>query len=425
MKILLPEGSSMSARDIVFALGRNHTIDILDPSPVCQLRFSSLVRRWYRCPSYSRDPQAYLDYLLERLRSEKYDVLLPTHEQTYLLSRFREAIEQYVGLAVPDFAALEQMQSKAAFARLLDQLEIPSPPTKIIASPDELLQHTDFPCFVKVDFSTAGRGVWHVHNQQELQAAAAEIDFSHGREVLVQQPANGIQCTSLAIFDSGRILMCLPFHIRRPGVGGWGMNGESLDHPEVVEHMRRMGEHLKFHGALFVDYFFDQRTRTAQYIEANPRLGAAFFPALCGQDVANLFLNLSLKRPVKPLPAPRIGVRYHQGFLMLISAAKSGATRRQLLRQLCDAIRGRGFYTNSTDTITQPKLDLLSVIPATAVTLLLLISPRASHWLVRRTLENYALSESGVQAIRDLSLFATNESVVENRLLQPTMGRSD
>ena len=415
----------MSARDIVFALGRDHTVDILDPSPVCQLRFSSLIRRWYRCPSYSRDPQAYLSFLLKRLQTEKYDVLLPTHEQTYLLSRFRDTIEQYVGLAVPDFAALEQMQSKAEFARLLDRLEIPSPPTRFVQNRGELEQHADFPCFVKVDFSTAGRGVWHVHNQDELRAAAAEIDFSIGHEVLVQQPAIGIQCTALAVFDSGRMLKCLPFHIRKPGVGGWGMNGESVDHPEVVEHLRRMGEHLQFHGALFVDYFYDARRRIAQYIEANPRLGAALFPELCGQDVANLFLDLSLDRPVQPLGPPRVGVRYHQGFLMLISAAKAGATRWQLLRELYDSIRGRGFYANSTDTITQPRADWLSVIPATAVTLMLLARPRASHWLVRRTLENYALSEGGVQAIRDMAIDAPKERCsAVGSTSQPTVGRS-
>lgn len=413
----------MSARDIVFALGRNHVIDVLDPSPVCQLRFSSLVRRWYRCPSYSRDPQAYLNFLLERLQTEKYDVLLPTHEQTYLLSRFREVIRQYVGLAVPDFETLEQMQSKATFARLLDRLEIPSPPTKIVVTRQELEQHTDFPCFVKVDFSTAGRGVWHVHDQDEMRAAAAAIDFANGREVLIQQPARGLQCSALAVFDAGRMLMCLPCHIRKPGVGGWGMNGESVDHPEVVEQVRQMGEYLQFHGALFVDYFYDPQTRIAQYIEANPRLGAALFPELCGQDVANLFLDLSLNRPVQPLPAPRVGVRYHQGFLMLISAAKSGATRGQLFRELLDAIRRRGFYANSTDTITQPTTDWLSVIPATAVTLLLLAWPRASHWLVRRTLENYALSEQGVQAIRDLSP-ETFQPPGGVELLQPTAGRS-
>lgn len=396
----------MSARDIVFALGREHTIDVLDPSPFCQLRFSSLVRRWYRCPPYSRQPQAYLDYLLQRLTAEKYDVLLPTHEQTYLLSRFHDQIRAHVGLAVPEFEAVEQLQSKAEFARLLERLEIPAPPTRIVASREALEEHTEFPCFVKVDFSTAGTGVRHVRDRCELRGVADDFEsagfFAGHNEVLIQQAAIGFQCTALAIFDSGRMLACLPFQIRRPGVGGWGMNGESIDHPNVIRHVQRIGDHLAFHGALFVDYFYDPERQEPQYIEANPRFGAAYFPQLCGLDFCQSFLDLSLGRPVQPLGKAKCGIRYHQGFLMLISAAKSGANRRQLFREFWNAFRGRGFYTDSTDTITDARQDPLSLIPALAVTLLLLASPRASHWLVRRTLDNYTLPESGARAIRAL-----------------------
>lgn len=408
MKILLPEGSSMSARDIVFALGREHTIDVLDPSPVCQLRFSSLVRRWYRCPSYSREPQAYLAYLLQRLRAETYDVLLPTHEQTYLLSRFHDQIRPYVGLAVPEFEAVEQLQSKAAFARLLERLEIPAPPTRIVSSREALEQHAEFPCFMKVDFSTAGNGVRPVRDAAELRSVADDFEaagfFAGNNEILIQQAAIGFQCTALAIFDSGRMLACLPFQIRKPGVGGWGMNGESIDHPDVLRHVRQIGGHLGFHGALFVDYFYDPARQQPQYIEANPRFGAAYFPRLCGLEFGQTLLDLSLGRSVQPLGDPKFGIRYHQGFLMLISAAKSGANRRELLRELWDAFRRQGFYTNSTDTITDVRQDPLSLIPALAVTLLLLASPQMSHWLVRRTLENYTLPTSGVRAIRAMRL---------------------
>ena len=45
-----------------------HTIDILDPSALCQCRFSRFVRRWYRCPSFATDPCGYLAFLGERLR---------------------------------------------------------------------------------------------------------------------------------------------------------------------------------------------------------------------------------------------------------------------------------------------------------------------------------------------------------------------
>src|SRR4051794_12881577 len=92
LKILFTEGSSVSARQAVYDLGGQHTIDVLDPSGLCQCRFSRLVRRWYRCPPYAADPCAYLSFLRERLAAEEYDVLLPLHDEIYLLSRVRDSL---------------------------------------------------------------------------------------------------------------------------------------------------------------------------------------------------------------------------------------------------------------------------------------------------------------------------------------------
>ena len=106
LKILMTEGSSISARQALYALGHRHTIDILDPSALCQCRFSRLVRRWYRCPSFAKDPRGYLAFLGERLRVGDYDVLFPPHEEVYLLSRVREQLSQQVALAIPAFDAV-------------------------------------------------------------------------------------------------------------------------------------------------------------------------------------------------------------------------------------------------------------------------------------------------------------------------------
>lgn len=412
MKILLPEGSSMSARDIVYAYGRDHQFDVLDPSRFCQLRYSSMVRRCYRCPSFWRQPQAYLDFLLDRLRSEEYDVLLPTHEQVFLLSRCRDQIKNLVGLAVPDFETLDQLQSKAGFSRLLSELDMPYPHTRIVRRVEDLLCHQNFPAYVKVDYSTAGNGVQRVDSSSDLkqlaERLASESVWQDQAEVLIQEVASGVQCTALALFQHGRMVSGLTFQIRDPGIGGWGMNGETVSHPSVLDHLQNLGRHVGFHGALFVDYFFDPQTNKISFIEANPRFGTALFPKLCGLPFDELFLKLSLDQPLPDFEASpwraKNGVRFHQTFLMLISAAKSGANRRQLARRLIDAISNRGFFDSSIETITRPREDWMSLIPAFAVTSLLMAKPSASHWLVRKTLSNYTLPVEGAAAIRALAV---------------------
>src|SRR4051812_36002702 len=118
LKILLTEGSSISSRQLLYDLGPNHTIDILDPSRLCLSRFSRYVRKWYRCPSFGKDPHGFLKCLSERLRAEAYDVLLPPHDEVFLIARVREALEKFVALAIPDFDLIERLQSKLQFLKI-------------------------------------------------------------------------------------------------------------------------------------------------------------------------------------------------------------------------------------------------------------------------------------------------------------------
>ena len=93
-RILLTEGASLSARQTLYPLGGRYEIDVMDPDPFCQCRFSSLVRRFFRSPSFSDEPAEFLRFLLQLNRKRRYDVVLPTHEQGYLLSRFRDALRR-------------------------------------------------------------------------------------------------------------------------------------------------------------------------------------------------------------------------------------------------------------------------------------------------------------------------------------------
>ena len=134
LRILFTEGASLSARQTLYPLGPFYDIDVIDPDPLCQCRFSSYVGRFFRSPSFSKQPAEFLRFLAKLIREGGYDVLFPTHEQVYLLSRFRDAFTPHIGLALPDFAAMERMQSKAEFSRLLIELDLPQPDVAIVRS---------------------------------------------------------------------------------------------------------------------------------------------------------------------------------------------------------------------------------------------------------------------------------------------------
>ena len=108
IRILLSEGSSTNVREMISALGPlGYSLDICDPNPLCMGRFSRYIRRVYRCPISGSDPLGYLQFVVDLLKRQTYDVLFPANEQAYLFAWAKNQLTSLAGLAVADFSALK------------------------------------------------------------------------------------------------------------------------------------------------------------------------------------------------------------------------------------------------------------------------------------------------------------------------------
>src|SRR4051812_21493723 len=86
LRVLLSEGASTSAREAITILGiTGHLVEVCDPDAHCLARFSRFVSRFHRCPGLARDPAGFLTFIETLLKAQRFDVLLPIHEQGFLL----------------------------------------------------------------------------------------------------------------------------------------------------------------------------------------------------------------------------------------------------------------------------------------------------------------------------------------------------
>ncbi|HEX4412805.1 MAG TPA: hypothetical protein VH107_04195, partial [Lacipirellulaceae bacterium] len=379
LKILLTDGSSISTREILYDLGPRHTIDILDSNPLCMSRFSRFVRRWYRCPRFSVDPNGFLRCLGERLAAEKYDVLLPMHDEIFLVARVREALQQRVALAVHDFSVIDRLQSKLQFLKICQDLQLPHPETRVVSSERELNEWREFPSFVKLDYGTAGQTVQLVKNEHEMRAAIAKFRalgvWSDGVPLLVQQPSDGTQSVFRGVYRRGELVSRHISTLVMRGVGGSAVVRESADHPAVVEHMRRFGRELGCHGPLFADYFYDEANQTPSFIEANPRIGDIANDFFSGQRAGQHWVDVALGREPVVAQSSRTNIRSHSAMLVVMSRALDGAGRRQLFRECVAQATGSGIYEKSEEELTRFHDDWLSAIPYLWVTARLFARP--------------------------------------------------
>ncbi len=405
LRILFPEGSSLSAREALSALGRlGYTIDICDPNPLCVCRFSRFVHTFHRCPSWGIHPLEYLDFLLDLLKRERYDVLLPVHEQAFLFARFHEDLSRYVSLAVADFNTFALLQSKATFIAVLDALHLPHPPTTICHSRAELEQPRPFPYYIKTAYGTAGSSVWRIDDDM-TQAAVIDLLEAKGllneqTDILMQEVAPGVLEVVQSMFDHGRLVATHCYQQRAEGVGGSASARISVRRPLVLTHLEQLGQHLHWHGSLMVDYLFDQERGQPAYIEANPRMGETMNATFSGLNLADLLVQLSLQPSSPRLSASSLaGVQSHILLAVLLGMAIQGRSRSDLLAEVIQALFKRGTYADSREEWARAREDAPSLLPLLIVFLQLLLNPRSGTRIASQAISNYALTEETARLI--------------------------
>jgi len=402
LRILVPEGSSTSAREAITILGlAGHHVEVCDPSPWCLARYSRFVRKFHRCPGLRRDPAGFLAFIERLIAAGRFDVLLPTHEQGFLFARLRERFEGRIAVALPPFENYRTAHSKAGFSRLLARLDLPQPPTRILRSQSEPRGMVRFPAVVKTSVGTASRGIRFVHNESELASALQEMDASGAftDEVLVQDMIAGTTEKAQSVFCRGRLVGFHAYRQVAPGVGGGEAIKESVSRPVVRAYLEKLGAALDWHGALSVDAIMPDDGSAPLLIDCNPRLVEPFNALAAGTDLVAQLVRVSLGESPAALPEGRAGVLTHLGMQALLGLASRGGSRRDLVREFRRLLDHGGPYAASTEELTPVLHDGLGAVPLLMTFALLLASPAFATKLARGGFGEHLLDVASIREI--------------------------
>jgi predicted ATP-grasp superfamily ATP-dependent carboligase len=384
LRVLVSEGNSTSAREAVTILGlTGHVVEVCDPSPYCLARFSRFVRKFHHCPGMRDDPAGFFTFVEKLLAARHFDVLLPIHEQGFVFARMRQRLEGLAGLALPGFESYRIAHSKAGFSRLLDQLGLPQPATRIVRSHSELRDAIRFPSVVKTSIGTASRGIWFVRQQADMEATLRELGAQDSGaagvfagEVLVQALIDGTTEKAQGVFARGRLLGFHAYRQIAAGAGGGEAIKLSVHRPEVRAHLAAIGEQLGWHGALSVDYVLAHDHATPLLIDCNPRLVEPMSAYLAGVDLVSLLLAVSLGETPPVAPDSRAGVRTHLAIQALLGCAARGGRRRDIVGECRHLMTGSGPYVGSTEELTPLRRDWVSAVPLAMMAIVLLAAPK-------------------------------------------------
>ncbi len=399
MKILFCEGSSLSAREALSALGpQNHEIVICDPNPLCICRFTMFKTTYYRSPSINDDLEAYYDFVVRIIQKEKIDILLRVHEQALLFSKRIHELSKMVKLTLPAFENYVQLFSKIQFTKLLDKLGIPHPMTIYCKDMNEVRENIFYPCFLKLDYGTASQGVWKIDNENDLDLALDTVSEA-GNEYLIQENAPGVFEIAYALYDKGKLVAFHCCQRLREGAGGSSCSKIGIDRPVVRQHFEKIGKELNWHGPLAIDYFYEKIRNIPYYIDASPRLVEPMNACINGVNIPEYLVQLS-NNNTSSIPVNRTaGRKNHMLMLALLYLADNNGSRKALVREVFSALRAEGIYADSVEELTNATNDFLSLVPLVFVIVKLIFSKASSGAISGSTVKNYALSYQTISKI--------------------------
>lgn len=398
-RVLLSEASSLTAREFTTVLGRAGVdVEAVSSSAAPIVRFSRWCRRVHHAPAPSADPVGYLNRVDQLMATGAFDAVLATHEQAWLFAAGSELLP-HAHPAVAGLDAFDQVQSKTAFAALLDGLGLPQPAWRLIVSEDDL-EALGFPVWVKAAFSTAGRGVARASALEQARALWRRFATADpSMPVMVQAEADGRYAQVQGVFDHGRLLAAAVSEQLATGAGGSAAARLSVDHPAAVDALTTLGAHLGWHGGITVDYL--HRDGHPSFIECNPRTVEPGNAAAAGVNLPLLTIALAAGGELPPAPLiTRPGVRTRSTMAIAFGAAERHRTRRAVLAAVRDAVAQRPPLQASSEVLTPVLADPPSLIPFAVAAGTVLADPARVASLASHTVEAYAVPHDAVDRLR-------------------------
>src|SRR5262249_20143335 len=153
---------------------------------------------------------------------------------------------------------------------------IPQPASKVIRTQAALENERHFPFYLKANYATASTAVWKIQTAEDLKSKSSELALQNRlndqEEFVVQQAVEGNLERVQAVFDQGILVAIHGYRQMLEGLGGGDVAKLSIVRPIVRRYVQRIGEELKWHGALSMDYIVHYQRQVPLFIDANPRL---------------------------------------------------------------------------------------------------------------------------------------------------------
>jgi predicted ATP-grasp superfamily ATP-dependent carboligase len=279
--------------------------------------------------------EAYLADLLEIVRSETVDLVLPVSEEALHVAQLAERLPAGVRLWSAPLAQLARLHHKLDFIDLARERGLAVPDSYAASDPAaaELAARCDY--IEKPVHSCSGIGL--------RLARAGDALQGQGDGCIVQTRLEGEHISSLSLVSAGREIATV-FYRGRVFAGTVAICFERVtDSPAARDWVSRFIEGSDYSGFIAFDFIVDEQG-IARAIECNPRVtsGIHFFDL---QALGQALLDPEGTKQIEP----SAGDRYQWGYSTLTETYAASFRPREFLRRFREMLAARDVIWSAQD----------------------------------------------------------------------------
>lgn len=315
-KVLVTDGRSRASLAIIRALGKRGIKVTIGEAFNCPSFYSKYVSEKLLYPPPDKQPDLFIEHVLNLVRNGEYDVIITVRDDaTLLLAKNRDTFNQYVNTAVANYETIDMGRDKSKTIKVALSSNVPCPKTYFPEKPDDLEQlknKLDYPLIIKPNKSSGSRGIKVVNSFEKLLIEYQKVYSIYG-PALVQEfiPYGGAYGVSM-LFNKGEPRAVFTHKRLRqyPASGGPSTLRESVRYPEIEEYATRLLKKLSWHGVAMIEFRIDARTNEPKLMEINPRFWGSLQLAIhSGVDFPYMLYELAMRGDVEPVFDYKVGTK--------------------------------------------------------------------------------------------------------------------
>jgi predicted ATP-grasp superfamily ATP-dependent carboligase len=234
---------------------------------------SNAFAKFYRIAAPNDSLEEFKKHLIHIIEREKVDLLIPTCEEAFHLSRIREELSVHTQVFVDQIDKLEELHSKFHFNALATPLNFQAPKsyrvTSVIEAQRAIDQLSGNKVVLKPEFSRFAAKTLILDKTEALKILS-DLSLNQGVAWIVQQCLEGPEYCTYSVAIHGKLISHVTYDHEFTAGRGAGICFQAINHPAIESWVRAFVQKTQFHGQLAFD-FIETSPGVVLPLECNPR----------------------------------------------------------------------------------------------------------------------------------------------------------